>query len=332
MSVVCIGPYSLTNPLILAPMAGVTDRPFRQLCRRFGADLVVGEMITSDTRLWNSRKSQLRLVHEGDPEPRVVQIAGGDPQMLAEAACANVALGAQIIDINLGCPAKKVCNKAAGSALMKDEALVAQIVRSVVSAVTVPVTLKMRTGWDDQHKNALNIARIAQDNGIAAVSIHGRTRTQLYTGHAEYDTIAEVKQALQIPVFANGDIDSPRKAQQVLEHTQADGLLIGRAAQGKPWIFKQIKHFLEHGTLAPEPTLAEQRAILLEHLSALHAFYGPEHGVRIARKHVAWYLNSLPGAATLRATFNKLSQPAEQQHCLELFFAQLAEHLGRDAA
>ena len=234
MSMVRIGPYTLPNPLILAPMAGVTDRPFRQLCRQLGAGLVVSEMVTSDVRLYNSRKSRLRLIHDGEAEPRSVQIAGGDPTMLAEAAQRNVELGAQIIDINMGCPAKKVCNKAAGSALMKDEALVADILDAVVAAVDVPVTLKIRTGWDHEHRNGVTIARIAEQAGIAALSVHGRTRADLYTGTAEYDTIAEIKQAVSIPIFANGDIDSPEKARYVLDHTGADALLIGRAAQGRP--------------------------------------------------------------------------------------------------
>ena len=322
MSAVLIGPYTLPNQLILAPMAGVTDRPFRQLCRRLGAGLVVAEMLTSDVRLWNSRKSSLRMIHEGDPEPRSVQIAGGDPQMLAEAARANVQLGAQIIDINMGCPAKKVCNKAAGSALMKDEALVAEILHSVVSAVDVPVTLKIRTGWDRQNKNGVTVARIAEDAGISALAVHGRTRADLYTGEAEYDTIAAIKQAVSIPVFANGDIDSPRKARDVLAHTGADALLIGRAAQGRPWIFREIVHFLETGEPLPAPQLGEVEQILLEHLSALHAFYGEHMGIRIARKHVGWYLASLPGARDFRGQFNRLESMDEQCANVRQFFAE----------
>jgi len=271
MSAVRIGPYTLTNRLILAPMAGVTDQPFRQLCRRFGAALVVSEMLTSDVRLWNSRKSRLRIPHADEPEPRSVQIAGGDPQMLAEAAQRNVELGAQIIDINMGCPAKKVCNKAAGSALMRDEKLVADILEAVVGAVTVPVT--------------------------AALAAHGRTRADLYTGEAEYDTIAAIKQAVSIPVFANGDIDSPHKAAQVLQATGADGLLIGRAAQGRPWIFREVEHYLRTGELLAAPTLDEVESTLLEHVQALHEFYGEVMGVRIARKHAGWYLATLPGVA-----------------------------------
>src|SRR5690606_40186081 len=237
-----IGPYTLESCLILAPMAGVTDLPFRRLCRRMGAGLAVSEMVISDHRLWHTRKSRLRLDHRGEQEPRSVQIAGGEPLMMAEAARLNEAQGAQIIDINMGCPAKKVCNKAAGSALMKDEALVAEILHAVVRAVDVPVTLKIRTGWDRDNRNGLGIARIAEDAGIQALAVHGRTRADLYTGHAEYDTIAAIKQALSIPVLANGDVDSPQKARQVLEQTGADGLLIGRAAQGRPWIFREIAH------------------------------------------------------------------------------------------
>ena len=272
MSAVQIGPYTLPNQLILAPMAGVTDQPFRQLCKRMGAAMVVSEMLSSDMRLWNSRKSRLRLVHASDAEPRSVQIACADPQMLAEAAQANVLMGAQIIDINMGCPAKKVCNKAAGSALMKDERLVAQILEAVVAAVDVPVTLKIRTGWDRQNKNGLNIARIAEQSGIQALAVHGRTRTDLYCGDAEYDTIASIKQGVSIPVFANGDISTPEKARDVLRHTGADALLIGRAAQGRPWIFREINHFLTHGSHMPAPGRAEVERILLEHLLALHHF------------------------------------------------------------
>ncbi len=322
MSAVRIGPYTLPNRLILAPMAGVTDQPFRQLCRRLGAGLVVSEMVTSDIRLWNSRKSRLRLLHEGDPEPRSVQIAGGDPQMLAEAAARNVELGAQIIDINMGCPAKKVCNKAAGSALMKDERLVSEILEAVVGAVDVPVTLKIRTGWDRQNKNGVTVAKIAEQSGIAALAVHGRTRADLYTGDAEYDTIAAIKQAVSIPVFANGDIDTPLKARQVLSATGADALLIGRAAQGRPWIFREINHYLATGELLAPPGLAEVEDILLEHLSALHAFYGDVMGVRIARKHVGWYLATLPGAREYRARFNGLEDRDAQCASVRAFFAE----------
>ncbi|VXB14392.1 MULTISPECIES: tRNA dihydrouridine synthase DusB [unclassified Pseudomonas] len=322
MSAPRIGPYTLPNRLILAPMAGVTDRPFRQLCRRLGAGLVVSEMVTSDVRLWNSRKSSLRLLHAGDPEPRSVQIAGGDPQMMADAARKNVELGAQIIDINMGCPAKKVCNKAAGSALLRDEPLVREILAAVVGAVDVPVTLKIRTGWDRQNKNGITVAKIAEDAGIAALSVHGRTRADLYTGEAEYDTIAAIKQAISIPVFANGDIDSPQKAKAVLDATGADALLIGRAAQGRPWIFREIEHYLSTGETLPAPSLLEVERILLEHLAALHAFYGELMGTRIARKHVGWYLATLPGAREFRAQFNRLDSTDAQCAHVRAFFRE----------
>lgn len=326
MSAVRIGPYTLPNRLILAPMAGVTDQPFRQLCRRMGAGLVVSEMVTSDVRLWNSRKSRLRLQHDGEPEPRSVQIAGGDPEMLAEAAVRNVELGAQIIDINMGCPAKKVCNKAAGSALMKDEQLVAQILEAVVGAVDVPVTLKIRTGWDAENRNGLTVAKIAEQSGIAALAVHGRTRADLYTGEAEYDTIAAIKQSVSIPVFANGDIDSPLKARQVLQATAADALLIGRAAQGRPWIFREINHFLATGQLAPAPEAAEIESTLLDHLTALHAFYGDVMGVRIARKHVGWYLAAIPGAEEFRRGFNRLQDRDAQSASVRGFFSEHRSH------
>jgi len=322
MSALCIGPYTLPNSLILAPMAGVTDQPFRQLCKRLGAGLVVSEMVTSDTRLWHTRKSSLRMIHSGDPEPRSVQIAGGDPEMLAEAARKNVELGAQIIDINMGCPAKKVCNKAAGSALLKDEALVREIVQAVVAAVNVPVTLKIRTGWDRANKNGVTVAKIAEDAGIQALAVHGRTRADLYTGEAEYETIAAIKQAVSIPVLANGDIDSPHKARAVLAATGADGLLIGRAAQGRPWIFREIEHYLRTGQLLPAPGLNEVEQILLEHLTALHAFYGDVMGVRIARKHVGWYLATLPGAREFRAQFNRLDSTDAQYTNVRQFFRE----------
>ncbi len=312
MSALRIGPYTLPNSLILAPMAGVTDQPFRQLCKRMGAGLVVSEMVTSDVRLWNTRKSSLRMIHSGDPEPRSVQIAGGDPEMLAEAARRNVEMGAQIIDINMGCPAKKVCNKAAGSALLKDEQLVRDILQAVVATVDVPVTLKIRTGWDRENKNGINVAKIAEDAGIVALAVHGRTRADLYMGEAEYETIAAIKQSVSIPVLANGDIDSPQKAKAVLAATGADGLLIGRAAQGRPWIFREIEHYLQTGEQLPAPGLAEVERILLEHLTALHAFYGDVMGVRIARKHVSWYLATLPGAKEFRAQFNRLDSTDAQ--------------------
>ncbi|NMZ68439.1 tRNA-U20-dihydrouridine synthase [Pseudomonas peli] len=322
MSALRIGPYTLPNSLILAPMAGVTDQPFRQLCKRMGAGLVVSEMVTSDVRLWNTRKSSLRMMHSGDPEPRSVQIAGGDPEMLAEAARRNVEMGAQIIDINMGCPAKKVCNKAAGSALLKDEVLVREILQAVVAAVDVPVTLKIRTGWDRENKNGIAVAKIAEDAGIVALAVHGRTRADLYMGEAEYDTIAAIKQAVSIPVLANGDIDSPQKAKMVLAATGADGLLIGRAAQGRPWIFREIEHYLRTGEQLPAPSLLEVERILLEHLTALHAFYGDVMGVRIARKHVSWYLATLPGAREFRAQFNRLDSTDAQCTNVREFFSE----------
>ena len=318
MSAVRIGPYTLHNGLILAPMAGVTDQPFRQLCKRLGAGLVVSEMVTSDMSLWNTRKSRMRMIHEGDPEPRSVQIAGGDAQMLADAARANVELGAQIIDINMGCPAKKVCNKAAGSALLKDEALVTEILQAVVAAVDVPVTLKIRTGWDRDNKNGLTVAKIAEQAGITALAVHGRTR-------------AAIKQAVSMPVFANGDIDSPEKARYVLDATGADGLLVGRAAQGRPWIFREIDHFLRTGEKLPALDLIEVERILLEHLAALHAFYGDVMGVRIARKHVGWYLATLPGAREFRAHFNRLEDTEAQCANVQGFFAGRFKSLTGDA-
>ena len=322
-----IGPYSIDSQTILAPMAGVTDRPFRQLCRQFGAGLVVSEMVTSDTRLWKSRKSTYRLNHEGEAEPRSVQIAGGDALMMADAARMNAERGAQIIDINMGCPAKKVCNKAAGSALLRDEALVADILQTVVAAVDVPVTLKFRTGWDMDNRNALNIARMAEDAGIAALALHGRTRACGYKGEAEYDTIAEVKQAVSIPVFANGDIDTPQKAKQVIAHTGADAVMIGRGAQGRPWLFREINHYLATGELMEEPSLDEIRTVLLGHLQELRTFYGDYLGVRIARKHVGWYLQAQPEGKTFRKEFNVLETAEEQTQALELYFERVADPL-----
>lgn len=318
-----IGPYTLPNSLIVAPMAGVTDRPFRLLCRRMGAGLAVSEMVIADSRMWHTRKSQTRMNHDGEPEPRSVQIAGGDPDMLANAARLNAESGAQIIDINMGCPAKKVCNKAAGSALMKDEALVRDILEAVVAAVDIPVTLKMRTGWDRDHRNAPLIARMAEDAGIKALAIHGRTRADAYRGEAEYDTIARVKEQVSIPVFANGDITCAEKARDVLKYTGADGLLIGRGAQGRPWIFREIMHFLETGTHLPEPPLNEVETVLSEHLDELHRFYGMPMGVRIARKHVGWYLQSHDEDKQFRKRFNAIDDPLEQKESIQQYFASL---------
>lgn len=320
-----IGPYHIDSKVILAPMAGVTDRPFRQLCRRLGAGLVVSEMVTSNVELWGSRKSSLRLDHTGESEPIAVQIAGGDPVMMAEAARLNVANGAQIIDINMGCPAKKVCKKAAGSALLKDEKLVADILLAVVNAVDVPVTLKFRTGWCTEERNALRVARIAEDIGISALALHGRTRACGFTGQAEYDTIAAVVQAVAIPVFCNGDIDSAHKAKAVLDHTQAAAVMIGRAAQGRPWIFREIEHYLRTGKELPEPSLHEVREILNTHLSELYRFYGEFMGPRIARKHVSWYLQTIPDSETFRKGFNRLETADEQDENVQLFFKLLIQ-------
>jgi len=287
-----IGTYKFGTPVILAPMAGVTDRPFRNLCFQLGADLCVSEMVTSQKHLWNTRKTQLRLNHKNEKGIRSVQIAGTDPLELAEAARFNVEHGAQIIDINMGCPAKKVCNVLAGSALLKNEPLVAEILSSVVNAVDVPVTLKIRTGWDHDNKNAVNIAKLAEQSGIQVLVVHGRTRADAYKGEAEYETIADVKSRVKIPVIANGDISSPEKAKQVLKFTQADGLMIGRAAQGNPWIFNQIKQYIADGTVIAPPERFEVGSVLTEHLQNLYEFYGERSGVRIARKHIGWYLKA----------------------------------------
>jgi len=304
-------------------MAGVTDRPFRQLCRSLDAGLVISEMLTADSALWNSRKSSLRMDHTGEAEPIAVQIAGGDPEMMAEAARLNAANGAQIIDINMGCPAKKVCKKAAGSALLKDEQLVTEILQAVVSSVDIPVTLKFRTGWSTEERNAVRIARIAEDAGIQALALHGRTRADAFLGQAEYDTIASVVNAVKIPVFANGDIDSPQKAKAVLDHTGAAAVMIGRAAQGRPWIFREIAHYLRTGEQLPEPSLIEIRDILCTHLCELYRFYGEFMGPRIARKHASWYLQTVPGSENFRKTFNAIDNAEEQQTSIQNFFEQL---------
>ena len=317
-----IGPYRIDPPIGLAPMAGVTDKPFRQLCKKLGAGLAVSEMTTSDPRLWTTRKSLKRMDHAGEPDPVSVQIAGYDPAMLADAARYNADAGAQIIDINMGCPAKKVCNVYAGSALLQDEPLVARILSAVAGAVDVPVTLKIRTGWNRDNKNGIRIARIAEDAGIAALAVHGRTRADLYEGDAEYDTIAAIKHSVSIPVFANGDIDSPQKAKFVLEYTKCDGLLIGRAAQGRPWIFREIAHFLETGATLPPPSVREICAILCGHLDALHAFYGEQQGVRIARKHLGWYAKDRPENASFRAVVNRAETGAEQLRLTREYFAE----------
>jgi tRNA-dihydrouridine synthase B len=319
-----IGNLRIDPPVALAPMAGVTDKPFRQLCKRLGAGLAVSEMTTSDPRLWQTRKSLHRMDHAGEPDPVSVQIAGSDPARLAEAARYNVAHGAQLIDINMGCPAKKVCNAWAGSALLADEPLVARICRAVVEAVDVPVTLKIRTGQTPEQRNALSIAHIAEDCGIAALAVHGRTRSQKYEGFAEYDTIAAVKARVSIPVFANGDIDSPAKARQVLGYTRADALMIGRAAQGRPWIFREIAHFLATGESLKEPDVSEVRDILLEHLDDLYAFYGETAGVRIARKHLGWYAKDRPENAAFRIIVNAAESAHEQRRLTRDYFGALA--------
>ena len=319
-----IGPHPIAPGLILAPMAGVTDKPFRLLCKRLGAGLAVSEMTISDPSLWHTQKSRHRMDHVGEPSPVSVQIAGTEPQQLADAARYNVDHGAQIIDINMGCPAKKVCNAWAGSALMRDETLVAQILEAVVAAVDVPVTLKIRTGWNAENRNGLRIARIAEDAGIAALAVHGRTRDQHYTGAAEYDTIAQIKSALRIPVMANGDIDSPQKAAEVLKATNADALLVGRAAQGRPWIFREIAHYLATGETLPPPSLLEVRDILLGHLHALHDFYGEYLGVRIARKHLGWYAKDRPENAAFRAVVNRAESAQAQVQLTRDYFDALA--------
>ncbi|MDQ7988970.1 MAG: tRNA dihydrouridine synthase DusB [Candidatus Dactylopiibacterium sp.] len=315
----------LHNALFVAPMAGVTDRPFRQLCRRLGADLAVSEMVTSNAQLYATDKTRRRTDHTGETGPISVQIAGADPAMMAAAARLNADRGAAIIDINMGCPAKKVCNVAAGSALMRDEGLVARILEAVVAAVPeLPVSLKFRTGWDHTRRNALAIGRIAEASGVRLVAIHGRTRADLYTGDAEYDTIADVKSRLGIPVIANGDIDSPQKARAVLRHTGADGLMIGRAAQGRPWIFREIAHYLATGELLPPPTVAEAHALCREHLGALHGFYGGIGGVRVARKHLGWYTRGIAGSHGFRQHMNTLEEPGAQFDALDAFFSEQA--------
>jgi tRNA-dihydrouridine synthase B len=315
-----IGKLQLSGNLILAPMAGITDLPFRQLCRRFGAGLAVSEMVSSDTSLWGSRKTLTRLQHEGEDSPVAVQIVGTNPKELAEAARINISYGAEIIDINMGCPAKKVCKVAAGSALLRDERLVGKILETVVNAAEAPVTLKIRTGWDKRSINALAIAHIAQESGIQMLSIHGRTRACKFAGNAEYQTIREVKQQVRIPVVANGDINDEKKAQQVLKFTGADAIMIGRAAQGRPWIFRHIAHYLATGEQLQEPESQWIGALLLEHLQALYELYGEQHGVRIARKHIAWYSKHLRGAAEFRRHINQVETVQDQHDLIKAFF------------
>lgn len=313
--------FTLRNNLFVAPMAGVTDRPFRQLCKKLGAGLAVSEMVTSNSLLYGSAKTRRRADHTGEVDPIVVQIAGADPALLAQAARYNVERGAQIVDINMGCPAKKICNVMAGSALMQNEPLVARILDAVVAAVPeTPVTLKFRTGWNSTNKNAPNIARIAEDCGVRAIAIHGRTRADQYQGAAEYDTIALVKSQVKIPVIANGDITCPRKAREVLDYTRADGVMIGRAAQGRPWLFREIEHFLATGAVLPAPTFVEIHTILRAHLADLYDFYGEETGVRIARKHISWYTKGIAGAAHFRHAMNQLDTVAAQLDAADEFF------------
>ena len=327
-----IGPYRIDPPVALAPMAGVTDKPFRMLCKRMGAGLCVSEMTTSDPRFWNTPKSLRRMDHVGEPEPVSVQIAGTEPGQLAEAARYNAAHGAELIDINMGCPAKKVCNVAAGSALLRDEALVARILKAVVGAVDVPVTLKIRTGWCRETRNALTIARIAEASGIAALTIHGRTRNDFYEGEAEYATIAAVKAAVRLPVIANGDVTSPRKAKAVLEATGADAVMVGRAAQGRPWIFREIAHLLATGTELPPPRLSEVRDVLIGHLEHLHAFYGEPQGVRIARKHLGWYAKDHPEQALFRTVVNAAETGERQVALTRDYFDALIAGVAPDFA
>jgi tRNA-dihydrouridine synthase B len=323
-----LGPYTLKNKLMVAPMAGVTDRPFRVLCKKWGAGHAVSEMMTSQPQLWATQKSRTRMNHTGEGAPITVQIAGTEPEQMANAARFNIDHGAQIIDINMGCPAKKVCNKWAGSALMQDEALALSIVQAVVHACQphgVPVTLKMRTGWCQSEKNALSIARQAEQVGVQMVVVHGRTREQGYKGAAEFETVAAVKSALRIPVVANGDIDSPQKAAWVLAQTGVDGLMVGRAAQGRPWLFREIVHFLDTGHLLAPPLVAEVHRLMLEHLQDHYALYGDYLGVRTARKHIGWYVRSLPAGEAFRAHMNQLTHCAQQLEAVDRFFGELAQ-------
>jgi tRNA-dihydrouridine synthase B len=326
-----IGPYTLSNNLILAPMAGVTDRPFRQLCKELGAAMAVSEMVSCNALLWGSRKTQRRIDHQGEIEPRAVQIVGADPALMADAARYNVDHGAQIIDINMGCPAKKVCNVMAGSALLRDETLVKAIVEAVVKAVDVPVTLKIRTGWDTSQRNGVDVARIAEQAGIQALAVHGRTRACGFGGEAEYATIAEIKTAVSIPVIANGDIGTPEKARRVLQQTGADAVMIGRAAQGRPWLFRVIRHYLDTGTLLPEPVISERRDILLGHLNRLYEFYGEHTGVLVARKHIAWYSKGQTGGGHFRQAINAATTAAEQLEQVRAFLDAAEEGIGRAA-
>lgn len=323
-----IGPWVVDYQTILAPMAGVTDLPFRRICRQLGAGLAVSEMVTSDSRLWNSQKSVSRLSHDADESPRSIQLAGNDPAQMAAAAKANIDMGAQIIDINMGCPAKKVCKKAAGSALLRDEKLVSDILHAVVEASTTPVTLKIRTGWDLNNRNGVNIAQIAEEAGIQALAVHGRTRECAFKGDVEYDTIAAIVEKVNIPVFANGDITSPEKAKWVMDYTGASAVMIGRGAQGNPWLFREINHFFETGEALAKPTLTELQDTVVAHVKALHQFYGERQGTRIARKHVSWYLqkqsSNHPIDTDYRHQFNRIESGQEQCDSLQSYFEKLA--------
>ncbi len=326
-----IGPYTLRNNVVLAPMAGVTDRPFRQLCKKLGAGMAVSEMVSSNSLLWGSEKTKRRANHDGEVEPRSIQIAGTEPKLMAAAAKHNVDNGAQIIDINMGCPAKKVCNVMAGSALLQHEDKVATILKAVVNAVNVPVTLKIRTGWDTDHRNGVNIARIAEDCGVQALAVHGRTRACAYKGEAEYDTIAAIKNAIKIPVIANGDITTPQKARAVLDYTKADAVMIGRAAQGRPWLLGIIDHYLRHDELLDDPPAHEIRDIMLAHLENLYAFYGEYSGVRIARKHISWYSRGQRDGAAFRHAMSRVESCDAQLNMARTFFDQLENKIGQAA-
>ena len=318
-----IGEYQLASNVMLAPMAGITDKPFRQLCCQMGAGLAVSEMVSANPKVWNTEKSKLRMIHSAEAGIRSVQIAGSDPEEMAFAAQVNVESGAQIIDINMGCPAKKVNKKLAGSALLKEPSQVEQIVKSVVNAVDVPVTLKIRTGWCENTRNGIEIAKIAEYNGIQSLAVHGRTRCDFYKGNAEYQTIKAIKQAISIPVVANGDITSAQKAKEVLDITGADAVMVGRGAQGRPWIFREINHFLKTGQLMDPPSLDEVRSILIEHVRELHQFYGDFMGLRIARKHVSWYMQTHEQGKAFRSSFNALESTSEQLESLNVYFDNL---------
>jgi len=317
----------MANNLVLAPMAGITDRPYRQLCKQFGAGLAVSEMVSSNSLLWGSEKTRRRANHDGETDPRSIQIAGSVPELMAQAAQHNAEHGAQIIDINMGCPAKKVCNVMAGSALLQDELLVRDILEAVVKAVNIPVTLKIRTGWDTHNRNGVAIARIAEQSGISALAVHGRTRACAYRGQAEYDTIAAIKQAVSIPIIANGDIRTPEQAKYVLDYTQADGIMIGRAAQGRPWIFAIIEHYLKTGEIKDDPPVSNIRDIMLTHLKELYSFYGAHIGVRVARKHISWYSKGQPGGAAFRQIVNRIDDTSKQLDVTREFFEQLIDQV-----